>query len=335
MRFADSVDATTMSVSPALYVVDGRRSLNAFGTFSRLGGASSNSGTLTGAVRLGTGRVSGDVEGNAGGSFHSDGERTGVVMGLARLNVAALSRGAWAGAGAGMTWDGIWRNVFQGDAGAWLVSQGRRTSLRVSPTVVDDTIRFADLLWTGGFTRARLSLDASFGFRGGDDLPSLPANRNTWGGLAAAYWLSPSIALVAGAGTYPVDFAQGFPGGRFASLSLRWRPALFLELPPAVPDPATTSMSALQVNRQSGSVYVVRIRAPSARSVELTGDITGWRPVAMSSDGSGWWTTSLSLASGTHEVNVRADGGAWGVPPGLTVLRDEFGGRVGLLVIPQ
>jgi hypothetical protein len=32
-------------------------------------------------------------------------------------------------------------------------------------------------------------------------------------------------------------------------------------------------------------------------------------------------------------MNVRVDGGAWGVPPGLTAVKDEFGGLVALLVV--
>jgi hypothetical protein len=39
------------------------------------------------------------------------------------------------------------------------------------------------------------------------------------------------------------------------------------------------------------------------------------------------------IAPGVHRVNVRADGGPWRPPPGLSVVRDEFGGEVGLLVV--
>jgi hypothetical protein len=33
-------------------------------------------------------------------------------------------------------------------------------------------------------------------------------------------------------------------------------------------------------------------------------------------------------------MNVRVDGGTWVIPPGLLPLKDEFGGSVGLLVVP-
>lgn len=332
MRYADSIDATTMSISPMFRLVDGRRSFNAFGTFSSLGSAASNAGTLNGIVRVGGGRIFGEIEGIAGGSLHTDGARTGQILGLGRVNFASRKSGAWLGAGGGTNWDGTWRALVQGDAGAWIERGGGRAAVRLIPTAVDDTIRYADAFVSAGFVDERLELDASFGFRSGDQLPSLPANRNTWGSVGAAYWLSAALAMVASAGTYPVDFAQGFPGGQFVSMSLRWRPGMVSQ--PLKPLPVMRAVSPFQVERESGSAHRLRIRVPSARSVELKGDFTGWRPVALSSDGRGWWVTSLPIASGTHELNVRVDAGAWGVPPGLTVLRDEFGGTVGLLVIP-
>jgi len=74
--------------------------------------------------------------------------------------------------------------------------------------------------------------------------------------------------------------------------------------------------------------------APSAQTVELSGDFTQWTPLALGSEGSGWWTTTVALASGTHEVNVRVNAGSWQVPPGLMAIKDEFGGTAGLLTVP-
>jgi hypothetical protein len=37
--------------------------------------------------------------------------------------------------------------------------------------------------------------------------------------------------------------------------------------------------------------------------------------------------------AGTYRLNVRVDGGEWVAPPGLLDVEDEFGGRVGLLVL--
>jgi hypothetical protein len=79
---------------------------------------------------------------------------------------------------------------------------------------------------------------------------------------------------------------------------------------------------------------LVELRVPGARTVELSGDFTGWRPVAMRAVGPDRWEATVRLAPGTHHCNVRIDGDAWVAPPGTTVVDDGFDGRVGLLVAP-
>jgi 1,4-alpha-glucan branching enzyme len=80
-------------------------------------------------------------------------------------------------------------------------------------------------------------------------------------------------------------------------------------------------------------VVTFRIFAPSAQSVELTGDFTNWEPLAAVPAGEGWWTVARPLIIGKYQMNLRIDGGKWVVPPGLLGIVDEFGGNVGLLVI--
>src|SRR6185436_20917645 len=71
--------------------------------------------------------------------------------------------------------------------------------------------------WTG---RA-VELVASLGMRSGQRIPTVGGGGKAWGSVGATYWLTSRVGLVAGAGTYPVDLTQGFPGGRFATLSVR------------------------------------------------------------------------------------------------------------------
>jgi hypothetical protein len=40
------------------------------------------------------------------------------------------------------------------------------------------------------------------------------------------------------------------------------------------------------------------------------------------------------MPSGKYQMNIRIDGGPWIVPPGVLSMLDEFGGSVGLLVVP-
>jgi hypothetical protein len=72
---------------------------------------------------------------------------------------------------------------------------------------------------------------------------------------------------------------------------------------------------------------------PAAKTVELMGDFTAWRPVAMTRTSNGGWSTSVVLPQGSHRMDVRVDGGPWRAPPGLPDATDDFGGLVGVLVI--
>jgi 1,4-alpha-glucan branching enzyme len=96
-------------------------------------------------------------------------------------------------------------------------------------------------------------------------------------------------------------------------------------------DPLAPSLTAHQLPIGG---WELRVQAPGARRVELNGDFTGWQPTALASSPGGSWTLTVPLAPGTYQVNLRIDDGPWMVPAGLLPLTDEFGGRVGLLVIP-
>jgi len=333
MRFADSVDASAVSLSPAFIVSGPRSSFSAFGTFSRLAGSWTNSGTVSATRSTARrGRLAGEVEGSAGGSAHADGGRTGQLLGAARLNVLGVGRGAWAGASLGRTWDGVtWRGLLMGELGGWYRSCPITFSATLVPTQVDDTIGYADLLMSLQRQQGTLALGASLGLRSGDQLPTLPSNRSVWGSVGAILWMTPSVGLVANAGTYPVDLTQGYPGGQYVSISLRLRGAS----PSAgAASPAGRPRGSLTVSRVAGSTRRIRVYAPNARRVELFADFTQWSPVLLRQEPGGWWSTSLSIPTGPHQVNVRIDGGDWLVPPGLDPLKDEFGGASGLLVVP-
>jgi hypothetical protein len=69
--------------------------------------------------------------------------------------------------------------------------------------------------------------------------------------------------------------------------------------------------------------------------VELSGDFTGWKAVPLVATPGDAWRISLPIAPGTHQVNIRVNGGRWMVPPGLPPILDEFGGAAGLLVVAE
>ena len=78
---------------------------------------------------------------------------------------------------------------------------------------------------------------------------------------------------------------------------------------------------------------VVLMQCRHASRVELAADFTDWAPVAMTATWDGWWEAGLTILPGLHQVQVRLDGGAWQVPPGLPRTNREFAGDVGVLVI--
>jgi hypothetical protein len=336
IRYADSTDISALSVSPTFRAAGQRATLAAAGTLSRLTNAWSNSGLLTVSTRVGRAeRFSTEVEGHAGGSLHSDGGRTGQYLASARARVEGPARGLWVGGGLGQSWDAELRNVIQGDLGAWIARGANSATLRVAPTRVNGTIGYADTFaWIQRVT-ARWQFDGTAGYRVGDPLPSLRGTGTTWGSAAATLWLKPRVGLVASAGSYPVDLLQGFPGGRFLSLSVRWRPSEPMGIPQSIQEDGPRSdVRAFGIERVAGETRRVRVLAPGASRVEIAGDFTQWDALALTPETGGWWTAILPISSGKHEVNVRVDGGGWRVPPGLVVVEDEFGGSSGMVLVP-
>ena len=46
------------------------------------------------------------------------------------------------------------------------------------------------------------------------------------------------------------------------------------------------------------------------------------------------WEVVLPLTSGVHHLDIRIDGAAWIVPAGTTRAPDDYGGEVGIFVVP-
>jgi hypothetical protein len=337
MRYADSISSNGPSLSPSVGVDWARSSVAASGTYSNFSGGWSSQGAVSGSVFTpSAGLLVGELGGSAGGSVHADDSRTGQLLAMGRLHAMAAQHGAWVGLGAGRTWDGsFWRNVVASEAGAWVNSNGLSLVGTIAPMRLDDTIRYTDTELSSRWTSAKLELGASIGVRGGAHVPAIGGTGNGWGSLAIVAWLVPQIGLVFNAGTYPVDLTQGFPGGRFATLSVRLRthPPRDREL--AVSEDRSRTKGVVSFSAQPGaSAVTVRVRAPGAHAVEVMGDFTAWQPVAMRPAGDGSWYLTLPAGSGAHQLNLRVDGGTWAVPPGLPVVTDEFGGSFGLLVLP-
>ena len=349
IRYADSIDAAAATLSPIIRIASARASLGAAGSFSELSTGAWTSQALldASAFTSSSAAVRGEIAGTAGGSAHESGTRTGQVEALGRVHLMRDAWGLWAGGGVGRAWDGSSGHALVlGDAGVWWHRDAFTAVLSATPTQVSDSLRYVDGGLALRWILDRAEIGATVGARAGQGLIA-SSGSTAWGTVAGVLWLTPRLGVVASAGSYPPDLAQGFPNGRFASFAIRldshprWRH-----------EPLTSDSSAgdtaprvgVTVAKRDGleqfiftssdSERTIRVRAPRASSVELEGDVTNWEPLALNSTGDGWWVITISVPSGIHQVSFRLDGGRWLSPPGTVAVTDEFGGVAGMWEVP-
>ena len=349
-QYGNNFSGTSFAVSPAVHVDAPLSTFDAGATYSTLAGSWSAQGNA--GASLFTPRIAGfmgELAGSAGGSANGDGTHTGIFSGMLRAHLLNQSAGAWIGGGGGRVWDGaLWRNLIQGEAGAWTrIPYGTLTGV-VTPSKLGDTIKYTDAEGTLSVFHERVGIDLDAGFRSGSSLPIVGGDSKAWGSANLAYWVTSSVAVIVGAGTYPVNFGQGFPGGRFISAGIRLgtipvsrasdtslesltaRPLSDV----AIGDATGGSSRVLSVRSVAGTT-TLSIQEPGATSVEIAGDFSNWDPVPLTQGADGSWTTTLPLKPGIYEMNLRVNGGRWISPPGIESKNDEFGQSVGLLVVPQ
>jgi hypothetical protein len=166
--------------------------------------------------------------------------------------------------------------------------------------------------------------------------------RGAWAAADVTLGVGGRAALVLGAGRrwHDGDVAAALAAddptrarrGHFARLGVRLSPAVFAR--PALPPVVRPAATGFTVAAAGGGRYAVRARVPAARAVEVSGELTGWTPVPMRRVDADAWEAVLPAAAGTYRVSIRVDGGAWVAPPGLPAVDDDFGGTVGVLVVP-
>lgn len=348
--------ATIMSLSPAVMFEGERTAVSAMGSFTRFdGGIWSAQGLLAGsrfsnAYGLFRGELSGQAETNS----HRGLLRTGQVLAQARAHLATGSRGLWLGGGAGHAWRSpAGGQLYRADLGAW--AQLSDATLRLTATqhvvgvaerqpvgapmtiamerstqgttIARSTARYLDLDAHVAWSNARVALDAAVGSRQSTG----SAGSTTWV-LGGSVMLMERVALVGATGATAFDIAQGLPGGRFASVALRFttRPGSGFDIRSRGRAVAEGLRTIRDID--DGAVLVI-VDAPRARRVELMGDFTDWRPMLLRREADGQFALRIHLPPGSYRVNVRVDGGAWTAPPGTTPVADEYNGAAGLIVI--
>ena len=309
------------------------------------------SGHLTARLRQQVfGRLEAQLGIESGVSRTRWGRSAGGWLGEGRLRLGSERRGLALGLGSGHSFTsgssqplsrieaGGWSRVGRFDLGFWL----KRTGLTVPGTQTDDR-EPADTLQLGGAGGRRLiqdhytDIEASLGWSRGSLALEAGAGRRfgrsfrytSWY-VRALYQVTSRVALVASSGQFPVDLVSGLPSGGFTTLSMRFN--LRDEGSAHRADRSTTPEKGrlFSATRSDDATCLIAVRLPLATVVEMMGDFTDWTPVLLVPGDDGEWRLRMPISPGVHEVNVRVDGGAWTVPPGLTAVDDGLGGRVGL-----
>jgi hypothetical protein len=187
-----------------------------------------------------------------------------------------------------------------------------------------------------GWNDAEFSLNWGVGrlaFRGVVGARVLTARQpnEVWGQLQGTYSLANDIALVASGGVHPSAAAYGVSRARYMQLGVRIAPSALLK--PRLPSGVRPAAVAFEVANADRGRRTLRIRVPSARTVELSGDFTGWKPITLQRGDDDRWEATLPIPPGMHRIAIRVDGDAWTPPPGVTTVADEFQGTVGVIVV--
>lgn len=340
VAYADAPGTTAWAFTPGVQLLRPWQSFGASGTYAQFpdGSWSLRGQTAGSAFSPSVLRFRGELAGSLGGTLYQDQSRSGQYLGTLRLHWIGSRAGAWAGGSAGNSWDGAgWLATRRAEVGGWMRLGPAALTVTVSPTKIGESVRYADFETALQLTAGPTEFVASAGLRQWTGSPGVSST--AWGMASGTYWLHRNVALVASAGTYPADYAQGLPQGTYGSLGLR----IATRRPSLTPRPDLRAQllagekrrgaASLKVGRRSADGVTLTLTAAAARTVEIMGDFTGWSPVALTQVRSDRWIVTLPIPAGSHRMNVRINGGAWGVPPGVPSLSDEFSGVVGLLVV--
>ena len=185
---------------------------------------------------------------------------------------------------------------------------------------------FTDAVVSGHWELPALDLDLSLGRRFSRTAPQI-----TLWDVTAVRSLTGPLVLLASTGRSGSDPVTALPGSRYLVIGLRVRlsgsPAPVIELP------RPPERSALRIGPARITGREVLLRAPGARTVELAGDFTDWRPVELAPTPGSEWRVVLPIVPGLHRLAVRIDGQAWHAPPGTRHLTSEFGSEVGEVAV--
>ncbi len=144
--------------------------------------------------------------------------------------------------------------------------------------------------------------------------------------VTAVLWQAPTRAIFLGVASQLPDFVHGGDAAQSITVGLR------LQGSSPVVVRARRARPIIHVTGDSAQ-RTVRVRAAGARRVEIMGDFSDWEPVELAPAGDGF-STIVAMPAGNRRIVVRVDGGTWLLAANTPAVDDDFGGRVGLLLVP-
>ena len=282
-----------------------------------------------------------EISGSAGASKYADVPATGHLLGGARFHLFAGGGGGWVGIQSGGSSGGLGRIPLEITAAGWSV-KNRLTLIGTATTTLDGPVRTLDLVGGLRWAGARVELEARAGARRSAQEQEGGVT-DAYGEATATLAVGRRIAFWLGGGKYPSDPLRHTVGATYLSAGLRLHatgrpvrgvPMLAGGILEDRVAPAEDGGPPLEI-AGSDERRTLRVRVPDAATVEVMGDFTDWVPVSLARASPGVWETSITIPAGLHRVNIRVNGGSWTAPRGARQERTEFGGVVGLVVIPD
>jgi hypothetical protein len=347
VRYDGFLSSGAASITPTLRLATPHTTLDArASSLFFQSGRSSVSGDVDGSWLAASSRTGAGLrlEASAGGSQYATSYR--YAYGLAGVRLVVEPRGGpsvWLAGRGGASGSSTPRDVadplfdtgaVHASMGAAEASMGIASHLRAASLRAElraervGAERLAEGTVAGAWNAGRLAFDARAGARRArlDDVRAFAEG-------GATVRVNERLGVSLHAGRYASDPLQGIVAGRFAELTAHF--SLGAPRRAVAREPAMGAFTRLgfDVRLLADGGRELRFRVPGAARVEIMADFTNWQPVVLRAVGDERWALTARLPPGVHRVNVRIDGGAWTVPPGLTAVADEFGGAVGLLIV--
>ncbi len=314
------------------------------------------------------GSMRGELTASARGASGGPGNAEGRWEGGGRFHFGGVASGIWLGSqvgggtqGPALRWEAAaWRrvgNLTLQVEGSQLTVVGRVLRTDVAPdtltprpdTLYRDQARVSTdvagwVHWAPPRAHLALAVGRRYGLaevagRVGGSIPpdgfgsqqpgSGRVTTSTWWLVEGTYWLTPRWGVIGSIGRRPPDMQLRAPGGRFLQLALRtaWGRT-------GLRSPSRSGGErGLRARRLTGGAVEVLLNAGTANRVELRGDFTDWRPIAMEPRGRGVWGLIQAIAPGLHRLSMRVDEGPWLPPPGVREVKDDFGEGTGVVLI--